>query len=64
MPGSPKKVTGPCTFERSTRQVLLPLQLTIAVNLTLVVVPARTAATQAPSVLTSETSQVDPEGGV
>jgi hypothetical protein len=54
---------GPCTFERSTRQVSLPLQLTIAVNLTLVVVPLRTAATQLSSVLTSETSHVEPEGG-
>jgi hypothetical protein len=41
----------------------LPLQSTIAVNLTLVVAPLRTAATQALSVLTSETSHEEPEGG-
>jgi len=42
----------------------LPLQGTIAVNLTFAVAPLRTAATQLPSVLTSETSHVEPEGGV
>jgi hypothetical protein len=41
----------------------LPLQLIVAVNLTFAVAPLCNAATQVASVLRSETSHVEPEGG-
>ena len=41
----------------------MPLQLIVAVNLTFAVAPLCNAATQVASVLRSETSHVDPEGG-